>query len=258
MWETSMKGLVSLIRKSTPSSFTYICEKNGDSLSDKMDELACFASGMLALGSLGYGPGDREKMLTLAEEAKLQRRRQELTQTTPDQPVDDEAVYYKVAGRRISKAKLQRRRQELTQTTLDQPVDDEAVYYKVAGECPKGRVYSLRSLWRKKRKYIDPDASTSQHESGAHTRIAPRIGRNPLGLTTNHWLVVAVPAPPLNSSSTALRMPVRRLPAGDNTSSCIAQAVPFSAGLGRCGGKRVWWQWRSSPAHALTEPGQVL
>ncbi|KAK9114530.1 hypothetical protein Syun_021327 [Stephania yunnanensis] len=29
--------------------------------------------------------------------AKLQRRRQELTRTTPDQPVDDEAVYYKVA-----------------------------------------------------------------------------------------------------------------------------------------------------------------
>ncbi|KAK9094369.1 hypothetical protein Scep_025838 [Stephania cephalantha] len=33
-----------------------------------MDELACFAPGMLALDSLGYGPGDREKMLTLAEE----------------------------------------------------------------------------------------------------------------------------------------------------------------------------------------------
>ncbi|KAK9114418.1 hypothetical protein Syun_021215 [Stephania yunnanensis] len=62
-----------------------------------MDELACFAPGMLALGSLGYGPRDREKMLTLAEEAKLQRRHQELTQITPDQPVDDEAVYYKVA-----------------------------------------------------------------------------------------------------------------------------------------------------------------
>ncbi|KAK9105048.1 hypothetical protein Scep_021892 [Stephania cephalantha] len=59
-------------------------------------------------------------------------------------------------------AKLQRRRQELTQTTPDQPVDDEAVYYKVASDCPKGCVYSLRSLWRKKRRYVDPDASTSQ------------------------------------------------------------------------------------------------
>ncbi|KAK9161350.1 hypothetical protein Syun_007691 [Stephania yunnanensis] len=47
-------------------------------------------------------------------------------------------------------------------TTPDQPVDDEAVYYKVAGDCPKGCVYSLRSLWRKKRRYVDPDASTSQ------------------------------------------------------------------------------------------------
>ncbi|KAK9083611.1 hypothetical protein Scep_030082 [Stephania cephalantha] len=72
MWETSMKGLVSLIRKSTPSSFTYICEKNGDSLFDKMDELACFAPGMLALGSLDYGPGDREKMLTLAKRTLLE------------------------------------------------------------------------------------------------------------------------------------------------------------------------------------------
>ncbi|KAK9140655.1 hypothetical protein Scep_010336 [Stephania cephalantha] len=60
------------------------------------------------------------------------------------------------------KAKLQRRRQELTQTTPDQPVDDEAVYYKVAGDCPKGCVYSLRSLWRKKRRYVDPDASTTR------------------------------------------------------------------------------------------------
>ncbi|KAK9098423.1 hypothetical protein Syun_025468 [Stephania yunnanensis] len=62
-------------------------------------------------------------------------------------------------------AKLQMRRQELTQTTPDQPVDDEAVYYKVAGECPKECVYSLRSLWRKKRKYVDPDASASQQQN---------------------------------------------------------------------------------------------
>ncbi|CAN6451107.1 unnamed protein product [Victoria cruziana] len=68
MWETSMKGLLSLVKKSTPSSFSYICEKNGDSLSDKMDELACFAPGMLALGSFGYGPEDAEKFLSLAKE----------------------------------------------------------------------------------------------------------------------------------------------------------------------------------------------
>lgn len=68
MWETSMKGLQSLIRKSTPSSFTYICEKNGDYMSDKMDELACFVPGMLALGSSSYDPENAKKILSLAEE----------------------------------------------------------------------------------------------------------------------------------------------------------------------------------------------
>ncbi|KAK9128334.1 hypothetical protein Syun_017131 [Stephania yunnanensis] len=34
-------------------------------------------------------------------------------------------------------ANHQRRRQELTQTTPDQPLDDEAVYNKVASDCPK-------------------------------------------------------------------------------------------------------------------------
>ncbi|KHG28567.1 Mannosyl-oligosaccharide 1,2-alpha-mannosidase MNS1 -like protein [Gossypium arboreum] len=63
-----MKGLLSLIRRSTPSSFAYICEKNGDSLTDKMDELACFAPGMLALGSSDYGPDEAKKFLSLAEE----------------------------------------------------------------------------------------------------------------------------------------------------------------------------------------------
>ncbi|KAG9146800.1 hypothetical protein Leryth_005127 [Lithospermum erythrorhizon] len=68
MWEKSMKGLVSLVRRTTPSSFAYISEKMGDSLSAKMDELACFAPGMLALGSSGYGSDESKKILTLAEE----------------------------------------------------------------------------------------------------------------------------------------------------------------------------------------------
>ncbi|XP_060676459.1 mannosyl-oligosaccharide 1,2-alpha-mannosidase MNS2 isoform X3 [Ziziphus jujuba] len=68
MWETSMKGLQSLVRRTTPSSFAYICEKTGNALSNKMDELACFAPGMLALGSLGYGNGEAKKFLSLAEE----------------------------------------------------------------------------------------------------------------------------------------------------------------------------------------------
>ncbi|KAJ3693456.1 hypothetical protein LUZ60_008936 [Juncus effusus] len=68
MWEKSMEGLLTLVKKTTPSSFTYICEKNGDSLHDKMDELACFAPGMLALGSTDYGPEKSKQMLTLAKE----------------------------------------------------------------------------------------------------------------------------------------------------------------------------------------------
>ncbi|KVI05842.1 Glycoside hydrolase, family 47 [Cynara cardunculus var. scolymus] len=68
MWETSMKGLLSLVRRTEPSSFAYISEKIGSSLIDKMDELACFAPGMIALGSSGYGPGESSKFLSLAEE----------------------------------------------------------------------------------------------------------------------------------------------------------------------------------------------
>ncbi|WMV34944.1 hypothetical protein MTR67_028329 [Solanum verrucosum] len=68
MWETSMKGLLSLVRRTSPSSFAYISEKVGYSFVDKMDELACFAPGMLALGSSGYGPDESQKFLSLAEE----------------------------------------------------------------------------------------------------------------------------------------------------------------------------------------------
>ncbi|KAK9091504.1 hypothetical protein Sjap_024681 [Stephania japonica] len=49
--------------------------------------------------------------------------------------------------------RLRRRCRELTRATPDQSVDDEAVYLNVAGECPKGRVYGLGSLGRKKRRY---------------------------------------------------------------------------------------------------------
>ena len=37
----------------------------------QMDELACFAPGMLALGSSGYGDADSQKFLSLAEEVYL-------------------------------------------------------------------------------------------------------------------------------------------------------------------------------------------
>ncbi|KAK9142505.1 hypothetical protein Syun_011905 [Stephania yunnanensis] len=41
-------------------------------------------------------------------------------------------------------------------------MDDETVYGDVVGDCPKGRVYGLGSLGRKKRRYADPGASTFQ------------------------------------------------------------------------------------------------
>ena len=37
----------------------------------QMDELACFAPGMIALGASGYGPEDSLKFLSLAEEVTL-------------------------------------------------------------------------------------------------------------------------------------------------------------------------------------------
>ncbi|KAK9143170.1 hypothetical protein Syun_012570 [Stephania yunnanensis] len=84
-----------------------------------------------------------------------------LTSTRGLSSKDDKGTSSSLEADSCIMAKHQRRRQELTQTTHDQLLDDEAVYYKVAGDCPKGCVYSLRSLWRKKRRYVDPDASTS-------------------------------------------------------------------------------------------------
>ncbi|XP_052152778.1 mannosyl-oligosaccharide 1,2-alpha-mannosidase MNS1-like [Oryza glaberrima] len=82
MWETSMEGLLSLTKKTTPSNYYYICEKNGGSLSDKMDELACFAPGMLALGASGYEETEKaEEIMNLAKE--LARTCYNFYQTTP-------------------------------------------------------------------------------------------------------------------------------------------------------------------------------
>ncbi|KAM0916930.1 hypothetical protein ACQ4PT_009926 [Festuca glaucescens] len=81
MWETSMEGLISLTKKTTPSNYSYICEKTGGSLSDKMDELACFAPGMLALGASGYEPEKAKQIMNLAEE--LARTCYNFYQTTP-------------------------------------------------------------------------------------------------------------------------------------------------------------------------------
>jgi len=69
MCEQSMEGLASLIRKkSKPSSFTYIAERSGISLIDKMDELACFAPGMLALRAYASVSDKSVKYMELAQE----------------------------------------------------------------------------------------------------------------------------------------------------------------------------------------------
>eukprot|EP00246_Nothoceros_aenigmaticus_P018190 TRINITY_DN9422_c0_g1_i2.p1 TRINITY_DN9422_c0_g1~~TRINITY_DN9422_c0_g1_i2.p1 ORF type:complete len:608 (-),score=117.14 TRINITY_DN9422_c0_g1_i2:128-1951(-) len=71
MWEQSMEGMTKLIKKSSRSSFTYIAERTGGSLIDKMDELACFAPGMLALGADGAAPEKASRYLDLAKELAL-------------------------------------------------------------------------------------------------------------------------------------------------------------------------------------------
>ncbi|KAK9104910.1 hypothetical protein Scep_021754 [Stephania cephalantha] len=58
--------------------------------------------------------------------------------------------------------KLVRSLEEHTQVTPDQPIDEEQLYYDAVGVCPKGRVYGLGSLATKNRRYADPGASTSQ------------------------------------------------------------------------------------------------
>ncbi|KAH9558161.1 hypothetical protein CY35_07G122600 [Sphagnum magellanicum] len=68
MWEQSMEGIMGLVSKSTPSGYTFLAERSGSTLYNKMDELACFAPGMLALGTEGAPPEKAEKYLTLAKE----------------------------------------------------------------------------------------------------------------------------------------------------------------------------------------------
>ncbi|KAK9104944.1 hypothetical protein Scep_021788 [Stephania cephalantha] len=53
-------------------------------------------------------------------------------------------------------AKLVRRREEHTQATPNQPIDEKQLYYDAAGVCLKGRVCGLGSFARKKRRYAYP------------------------------------------------------------------------------------------------------
>lgn len=52
MYDRSMDGLHDeLLQKSTPTGLWYIADKNGNNLHHKMDHLACFMGGLLALGA---------------------------------------------------------------------------------------------------------------------------------------------------------------------------------------------------------------
>eukprot|EP00588_Corethron_pennatum_P001611 CAMPEP_0194286482 /NCGR_PEP_ID=MMETSP0169-20130528/32653_1 /TAXON_ID=218684 /ORGANISM="Corethron pennatum, Strain L29A3" /LENGTH=577 /DNA_ID=CAMNT_0039032943 /DNA_START=313 /DNA_END=2046 /DNA_ORIENTATION=- len=52
MYDESMDGMVNqLIQKSTPGGLTYIAERNANRIIHKMDHLACFMGGLLALGA---------------------------------------------------------------------------------------------------------------------------------------------------------------------------------------------------------------
>ncbi|KAK9166570.1 hypothetical protein Scep_001761 [Stephania cephalantha] len=57
-------------------------------------------------------------------------------------------------------AELVKRREEHTQATSDQPIDEKQLYYDAIGECSKGRVYGLGSLAKRKMRYEDPGTST--------------------------------------------------------------------------------------------------
>ncbi len=52
MYDTAAQAIVAqLVKQSTPSGLIYLAEKEGEADVDKMDHLACFASGMFALGA---------------------------------------------------------------------------------------------------------------------------------------------------------------------------------------------------------------
>ncbi|BBM97475.1 mannosyl-oligosaccharide alpha-1,2-mannosidase [Marchantia polymorpha subsp. ruderalis] len=68
MFDHSMEGMMTLVKKSSPSNYVYLAERTGDVHQAKMDELACFAPGMLALGVEGASEENAKKYLDLAKE----------------------------------------------------------------------------------------------------------------------------------------------------------------------------------------------
>ncbi|KAK9087185.1 hypothetical protein Syun_029579 [Stephania yunnanensis] len=71
----------------------------------------------------------------------------------------------------VVKTEIVRRREEHTQATSDQPIDENQLYYDAAGECSKGRVYGLESLAKMRRRYEDLSASTSRETMLRHSKL---------------------------------------------------------------------------------------
>ncbi|KAK9105157.1 hypothetical protein Scep_022001 [Stephania cephalantha] len=75
------------------------------------------------------------------------------------------------------KAELVRRREEHTQATPNRSIDEKQLYYDAVGECSKERVYGLVSLAKRKRRYEDPDASTSREPMVRRSKLDAVVQR---------------------------------------------------------------------------------
>ncbi|EFJ24543.1 hypothetical protein SELMODRAFT_101351, partial [Selaginella moellendorffii] len=67
MWERSMDGLMTLIKKKAPYYYVFERNSNGD-LFPKMEELACFVPAMLVLGSYDASAQKKNQYLWLAQQ----------------------------------------------------------------------------------------------------------------------------------------------------------------------------------------------
>ncbi|KAK9158114.1 hypothetical protein Scep_004688 [Stephania cephalantha] len=74
-------------------------------------------------------------------------------------------------------AELVRRREEHTQATLDQPIDEKQLYYDAVGKCSKGHVYGLGSLAKRKRRYEDHGASMSREPMVRRSQVDAVVQR---------------------------------------------------------------------------------
>ncbi|KAK9114882.1 hypothetical protein Syun_021679 [Stephania yunnanensis] len=79
-----------------------------------------------------------------------------------DDDVTPNDVFLHVHTKDHDGAELVRRHAKECQATLDQSIDENQLYYDAVGDCPKRCVYGLGSHGRRKRRYADPDASTSR------------------------------------------------------------------------------------------------